>query len=318
MKNGIRIGIVIAAVLTVIAAAMFIRNLDGGSEKAVGPHRVEPPSATYRQQSTVTGTEADGASGEGIKELLPSARAQAKGDPNENTEERKPTFVRAEEAGEDFSKLESSEVLRRLTQSNERIAERKAAKVLGDRHLAGKLNLSKSEQKSLADYIEKQIGLTAAAEGSDREEANQQIQRLWRLTTVQLIDNLGSKNLTVVEAATKNLALMRNEDIVRKIIARIEASEDVAFRRYAILALGMMREKRDCLVPDRKTLSDEKSEKMAKTIIVPFLEKLQKSEKDPETLQFIKMALQFLKKPMDTRPRPSDGRQAPKGDRRKR
>jgi hypothetical protein len=312
MRQRIAVGIGIAGICVIAAVAIFL--LKPEREVAAPPSPGPAPGVKDRAPSTSPATanrvaaSADRAEEKGLPSAPPPSRAETEGAPNENTEERRPTFVRAEEAGEDFSKLESSEVLRRLTQSDERIAERKAAKVLGDRHIAGKLSLPESEQQGLGGYVEKQIGLTAAADGSDREEANQQIQRLWRLATDQLIDNLGSKNMTVVEAATKNLALMRNEDVVRKIIAKIEGSEDVAFRRYAILALGMMREKRDCLVPGRDTLSDEDSAKMVETIIVPFLEGLQKTEKDPETLQFVKMAFHFLEKAMDTRLRPSEGR----------
>ncbi len=50
-------------------------------------------------------------------------------------EEKKPKFARPEEVGEDLSGLPSSELLRRLVRSSDRIERRKAAKTLGDREL---------------------------------------------------------------------------------------------------------------------------------------------------------------------------------------
>lgn len=289
MKYNVRMRVVIVAVCAVgVALAVFAYGRD-----AV-PSAASLPSTAYS-----TG-----------ERSLPPTRPATTTAPVSDDRRRQPAFVRAEDAGEDFSTLETSEVIRRLAGSNDRIVERKAAKVIGDRELAGKLSLSPDEQRILADYVEKQIGLTPAAVGKDRAEANDHIQRLWRLTADKLIDSLGSKNLTVVDAATKNLALMRDVNIVRKIIAGIETRGDATFKKYAILALGMMRSKQDCLLPDRYTLGDKESEAMATEIIVPFLTKLQTSEKDAETLGVIKMAFHFLENPPDARPRPSD-RQAP-------
>jgi len=265
----------------------------------------EPTSAPPATASTATVSAGHAEKKEPTS--APPATASTATVSGDHAEEKKPTFARPEEVGEDFSLLESSEVVRRLTQSVERVVQRKAAKVLGDRGLAGNLALSQSEQQSLDGYIEKQIGLTAAEVGEDRVEANNQIRRLWRLAADKLIGRLGSENRTVVEAATKNLALMRDDDVVGKIIGRIKADDDVTFRKNAILALGMMREKRDCLVPDRHTLGDKESEALAQKVIAPFLAKLLKSEKAPETLQSVKMALQFLKNPPDARLRPSSG-----------
>jgi hypothetical protein len=241
----------------------------------------------------------------GIANGVPQTKEGAAETAAPQTKRKKATLVRPEEAGEDFSLLESSEVVRRLTQSNERIAERKAAKVLGDRYIAGNLKVSQGEQQAINGYVEKQVGLTAAAAGQDRVEANDQIRRLWRLSADKLIDSLGCNNVTIVEAAIKNLALMRDEDIVRKIIGRIEASNSAAFRKYAIMALGMMKEKRDCLVPDRHTLGDDESEALAKKLIIPFLTRLKETEKDADILNAIKMAFQFLEHPTDARLRPN-------------
>jgi len=193
----------------------------------------------------------------------------------------------------------ASEVIRDLVQSHERATEAKAAKELGDRLLAGQLALFENERKWLAGYVEKQIAMTAAAEGPDRAEANLQIQRLWWLAADQLVEHLGDENLTIVEAATKNLILMRSEAVAQKIIARIQKGDSLC-RKNAVLALGMMCDRRKCPVLGRSVMSDEASVAMAETIIVPFLRGLQEEKPAPELDEAIRTALRLLAKP--TRP----------------
>ena len=218
--------------------------------------------------------------------------------------EPRPRFVRAEDRGEDFSLLPTSEVVRRLVSTNERVVRRKAARVLGDRRLGGKLILADGVKNLLSAYVSRQIQLTAAPMGEDRAEANDQIQRLWRLATSGVIDGLAEKNLAIVEAAMRNLALMRNQDIVATLVRRIEGSQDTVFRTHAVVALGMMRGKRDCLVPGRHTLGDEESEAIGTNVITPFLTRLETAEQDPQVRQAIKMAFELLRNPHDARPKP--------------
>ncbi|MGB3087902.1 MAG: hypothetical protein WBC53_09295, partial [Phycisphaerae bacterium] len=268
MKRGMQIGIALVVMCFIITVTILL--LKPERKVAAPPSPGPAPGVKDRAPSTSPATanrvtaSADHAEEKGLPSAPPpttstvtaSASHPEKKEPTSappatastatvsggHAEEKGPTFARPEEVGEDFSLLGSSEVVRRLTQSAERVVQRKAAKVLGDRGLAGNLALPQSEQQSLAGYIEKQIGLTAAEVGEDRAEANNQIRRLWRLAADKLIGRLGSENRTVVEAATKNLALMRDDDVVGKIIGRIKADDDVTFRKNAILALGMMRE----------------------------------------------------------------------------
>ena len=220
------------------------------------------------------------------------------------TRGQRPPFVRAEDRGEDFSLLPTGEVVRRLVTTTERVVRQKAGRVLGDRHLAGTLTLEDRERDALAAYVARQVQLTAAPVGEDRTDANDQIQRLWRLATSGVIDGLAEKNLAIVEAAMRNLAVMRNQDIVATLIRRIEGGQDTVFRAHAVVALGMMREKRDCLVPGRHTLGDEESEAIGTNVITPFLTRLETAEQDPQVRQAIKMAFELLRNPHDARPKP--------------
>jgi len=288
MKHIRGVIVVSAAAFALIAAAVIAVKMEQGGAMSSGNASPVPSGSAYS------------------KEPIAPSRVRATTEPAASSKKRRPAFVRAEDSGENFSGLGTDEVVRRLTESTDRIVQAKAAKVLGDRSLAGKLKLSQDERAKLDEYIDKQVALTSVATGEGWAEANEQIRRLWRLTAEKLIDSLGSENRTSVEAAAKNLALMRNADIVQQIIARLKASKDTRFKIGAILALGVMREKRQCLVPDREMLGDDESAALATRLIVPVLTELQANETDVETLQMLKMAFQFLKNPPDARPKPSN------------
>lgn len=226
--------------------------------------------------------------------------------PSDGGTKPQPTFIRAEDAGEDFSRLPTEEVVDRLSRTTDRIERLKAAKVLGDRDIADQLTLLPAQRKVLDQYIERLIEAADAATPFERMEASDQIERLWRLASDKFIDALGSDNLRVFEGAAKSLIAMRSAEIVKKIIARTEASQDVTFRKNAIFTLGMMKAKGECLVPGRDYLGDAESEAIASKIIVPFLNKCKNAEKDPEILQIIETAFQNLKNPFDGRTRPAD------------
>ena len=221
------------------------------------------------------------------------------------TEEHEPTFSRPEDRGEDFSKLDSHDVIHRLAAADGVADQRKAAKVLGDREIAQTLELTDEERRTLRRYIDTQIEWTAAAEGSDRAEANNQLQRLWTLAAPALIESLGHESRMVQEAAIKNLSLMRNEDLVTKLIARIEASDDPRVQHTGIFALGRMLEKRESLIPKRLQINDEASQAITDRLVSPFLDRWEQAHPDAESKEAITGARRALKHPLDTRMRPA-------------
>ena len=94
---------------------------------------------------------------------------RAEGAPILGTEVQKPRMTRPEDRGEDFSKLDSHEVVQRLaaamllptvredgtTKIWDRVAvHRKAAKVLGDREIARTLKLTEADRTTLRHYID--------------------------------------------------------------------------------------------------------------------------------------------------------------------
>ncbi|MDZ7618416.1 MAG: hypothetical protein U1E05_15535 [Patescibacteria group bacterium] len=197
------------------------------------------------------------------------------------------------------------ELVHRLAAAKNVGEQRKGAKVLGDRAMLGNLDLGSAEKQVLQEYIASQVLLTASSKGDERQEAIAQLQRLWRLSVPRLLDSLGHANLTVQEAAIKNLCLMRDESIVKAIITRVDAGEDANFRHGAVFALGMMREKRHPMVPDRKVLDDAASEELAKRLIIPFLDRLDATNSEPAMKEIIANARRFLNSPFDSRPRTS-------------
>lgn len=222
---------------------------------------------------------------------------------NPPTEHPTPRFSRPEDRGEDFTKVSTKELVHRLAVAKNVGEQRKGAKVLGDRAILGNLDLDSAEKQVLQEYIASQVLLTASSKGDERQEAIAQLQRLWRLSAPRLLDSLGDANLTVQEAAIKNLCLMRDESIVKAIITRVDASEDANFRHGAVFALGMMREKRHTMVPDRKVLGDAASEELAKRLIIPFLDRLDATNSEPAMKEIIANARRFLNSPFDSRPR---------------
>jgi len=67
--------------------------------------------------------------------------------------------------------------------------------------------------------------------------------------------------------------------------------------------LGMMCEKRDPTVPDRKTLDDASSKELADRLIVPFLDRLEAANPDPVMKKIITNARRYLKNPVNGRPK---------------
>jgi len=217
------------------------------------------------------------------------------------------------------SSAEPPRVVERFAQAGNAKEEKALAKRLGDEYLAREATraLTKSGKEDVQaflmdlhlkedveGFIDRQLALTASNVGEERAEANLQIQRLWWVAAPRLIDYIGHENDTINEAAMKNLILMRSEEIVKRIIERVRTTDNERVRKWGVFTLGMMCEKRETLIPGRPLLSDEESERLAKTYIEPFLTEVDKAHDDPDLKQTIEGARQFLANPADRRLRP--------------
>ena len=184
------------------------------------------------------------------------------------------TFSRPEERGEDLSLLETSVVVTRLVESQDKIERRKAAKVLGDRNIAGTLKLSGEQKQAIHRIVGRCLEHTKASNANDRVEARQQIERMWRIAAPTLLENVTSRDMTVAEAAVKSLILMRDESIVKALIEKAESAEDERDKAMIVFALKKMTEPRKSLIPGRECLDEEKSKVLYERLVAPALEQL--------------------------------------------
>lgn len=179
-----------------------------------------------------------------------------------------------------------------LAQAADEKAEHLLAQTIGDKCIASgtEVVFARYSKDDIEQYINKMIVQTGSAVGEDRAEANQQIQRLWRLCVPKLMDNLGHPDPTINEAVMKNLILMRNEEIIEKIIKRISSSSDPRVKQAGVFVLGMMKEERSTLIANRQVLDATASEAIATDQIRPFLDELNKSSEDPSLKKLIENA----------------------------
>lgn len=174
---------------------------------------------------------------------------------------------------------------------------RALAQELGDSFIAEGTPavFSRIPRKELNGYIDRLIAETGAATPEVRVEANEQIQRLWRLCVPRLVENLGNENETINEAVMKNLILMRDAGVVEKIIEKVDQSDSPLVRQSGIFALGMMSEERKTLVPNRKAMGSAEFSAIATTRISPFLENLKSTVRDADTSALIEQSLDRLR-----------------------
>lgn len=188
--------------------------------------------------------------------------------------EKTPGFSRPEERGEDLSLLETSEVVKRLAESKDKIELRKAAKVLGDRSIAGNLDLSAQEKKAIANVVDGYLKQAKASSAHERVEACQQVERLWYVAAPTLLKNLNSKDPVIAEMAIKSLIPMRNESIVKALIEKAKSTEDEYTKAMAIFTLKKMKEQRKTLIPGRECLNEEDSRILYDRLVAPALKAL--------------------------------------------
>jgi hypothetical protein len=181
---------------------------------------------------------------------------------------------RPEDRGEDMSTLATSDAVSRFSRSSDAIERRKLARVIGDRSIAGSLQLSGPENGQLQQQVAGILQGAKSPDANTRSEAQQQIERLWLAAVPTLVSNITPKDVTVSEMAVKSLILMRNESIVSNLIWEAKATTDEGRRQMLIFALSRMKEKRTSLIPGRACLDDRQSEELYSRLVVPALDAL--------------------------------------------
>lgn len=194
----------------------------------------------------------------------------------------------------------------RFSETTNRTAERLLAQSIGDECIASGTEavFARYSKEDIDQYIDRMILQTGSTVGEERAEANQQIQRLWRLCVPKLVETVGHSNETINEAAMKNLILMRNEEVVEQIIERAKTSTDPRIRYSCVFALGRMKEDRSTLIPNRKVLDATASENIAAGRVRPFLNQLEETTDDPAMRQLVSGARESLAQPPSVRSSP--------------
>lgn len=218
--------------------------------------------------------------------------------PSSSHPERK-SFTRPEERGEDFSQKSSAALIAILSISKEKVALKKAAKVLGDMSAAGTLRLTEVEKASMTNIV--QICLMKELAVDSQEDARELIERLWWTAVPGLLNNIANENLAIREIALKSLSLMRNEEIIRSLMDIAKQSPHEPTRMMAIFALGNMTEKRGSLIPGRLCMDEATSRELAEKQIRPFLNTLLITEKSAEMKALLGRALKSLDEAPDRR-----------------
>jgi len=216
---------------------------------------------------------------------------------------------RPEDRGEDFSRLDKAEVLRRLSQSVNPVELRKASEEMGDRSINGALSLSEQEKEAITNVVQRCLLQTISKVAKERVEARDQIERLWWVAAPTLVKNLGTGEPAVTETVIKSLVLMRNEEIVRSLMATARTASIPETRALAIFALGKMTEKRESLIPGRTCMNEEQSKQMGETLIRPFLQEIAKTETNAIVLGAVSRAVKDLESAVDRRMIPEVRRQ---------
>jgi hypothetical protein len=209
-------------------------------------------------------------------------------------EEDTRTFIPAEEIGEDLSKLGKADLLKRLSESKDRVELRKAARALGDRSISGTLSLSETETVAVSNRVCEYLRQTMTDNADDWNEAKEQIERLWRVAAPALLANIGSSEPAIGETAIKSLVLMRNAEIVSNLMSIARTTTNMDIKVYAVFSLGKMTEKRESLISGRTCMSDEASLRMANTLIHPFLLEMKAAETNAEVRNAVFSALEDL------------------------
>ncbi len=203
---------------------------------------------------------------------------------------------------ENYATLPTATLVARLAQATDKIELRKAAQVLGDRAIAGRLALSAEERAAMTNVVRRYLDPALVAASSD-EEPKEQLERLWWAAAPALLEHVAAQNLAVAEMAIKALSLMRNEEIVRALMEKVRTTTGEKTKVMYIFALGCMTEQYHSLVPRRTCLNEEASARLAEKLVRPFLQALERTETAPEVRQAGSEALAALQQAADHRPR---------------
>ncbi|MDR1924436.1 MAG: hypothetical protein LBQ66_08675 [Planctomycetaceae bacterium] len=214
---------------------------------------------------------------------------------------QEPTIIRPEDQGEDFSVLDNAENFTRLTTSDDKYARWKAAKVLGSRFLVGEYKPTSDEQKKIDTYVAFLLTQFKTTNPGDAGDASQQLWRLWSLAIPGLLEGLKNKDQKTTSVSTEHLVMLRNRDVIEKLINEYDNTKDDEYKKALIYTTGKMRTMHDNQLPYRKMMNSKKSAELADKLITPFLERISATEKSEILQKAISLAQKTIANPTDSR-----------------
>jgi hypothetical protein len=186
--------------------------------------------------------------------------------------------TRPEERGEDLSLLNTSEDIKILAESKDKIERRKAAKVIGDRFIADTLKLSGTEKETIAKVTSEYLQQSKAKDSQEKAEASQQIIRLWRTTVPTLLKYMDSNEPPVADMAINSLIAMCNEEIIKAFIDLAKTTKNQMTKDMMIMSLKIMKKPQGTSIKDRQGLTQDELTKLYDRLIAPALKELQPAQ----------------------------------------
>ncbi|MFQ5582825.1 MAG: hypothetical protein ACE5GL_00125 [Calditrichia bacterium] len=180
-------------------------------------------------------------------------------------------FSRPEDRGEDFRTRSNAALLHILLTSSDRIEHRKAAKVLGDRQISASFRPNAGQQAIIEQIVMHYAEKNLSEVNTEREEARQQIHRLWQLAVPALLILLDDQNPEKLEFAGNSLILMRNEQVIRAVIEKANTEQEPQRKKFFTFLLSQMEEQRTTVVADRRCLDEQQSKTLYQQLIEPAL-----------------------------------------------
>lgn len=217
-----------------------------------------------------------------MKHLLPtlllcSFSIVAYSSETDSGDKKRPTFSRPEDRGVQFTKFSTPEIVKKISISTDRVEQRKLARELGNRSIAGKLKLDQSQQEQINAYVKKLFQMSVDADGNTRGEARCQLARLWYAAVPACLNAIKDvKNVKKKELAAKSLILMRNREIITAVIKRGKQIKDGKERFWFHWVLSRMNRQRTTVVPNRTCIDSKTSKKLYDEMVVPALAELKK------------------------------------------
>ncbi|MBN1902863.1 hypothetical protein JW926_16185 [Candidatus Sumerlaeota bacterium] len=220
------------------------------------------------------------------------------------------TLERAKIRGEHIKEpeiclLSNADLLQKCLNAPDKIRLKLHLHEIGERALLGALDGNSAElKKPLDEIISKQIQNLESPKRETQSDASENIQRLWSLCAPRLIECCGHDNPYVADAASQNLTLMRDRQIMEKIIEKSRTTTNLKEKQSCIYTLGGMKNKVFSMIRGREVLCEEESEKIAHELIIPYLNQEKERDTRPEIRSAIQRALENLAHPHDLRPQP--------------